>query len=340
MSRMSKTLIIGDLHFNDKPFGMLGAQVDAVKKILQKEAPKMRHPNSNVIFLGDLMMHRNPSPQILLALKEVIEYASKFYGVFILRGNHDSVNKSDDGITALSLFDNLAKVITHFKQFGKWTFIPHYEDQEIIKTILSKVPEGNIVFGHFGFVGALNSAGDSDFDIRLEDFRNPTILGHIHNHIRRDNVQVLGTPYSTNFGEAGKDCYYGILSDKDLETIPIKHGPRHLVVDYENIEDNIDWINDPNYSTYLRININTVDKDQDDIAELRQKLKVAHVEIKFKPLFDNKEEFKIDATENLTLEIDDILIDKYINSSNTTINKENLLEGLTIINEHQQRRNP
>jgi hypothetical protein len=333
-----QTLIIGDLHFNDKPYGMLEAQKHAIEAIIRAEAQRC----NKIIFLGDLMMHRNPRPQVLLALKEVLDYAASYYEeVHVLRGNHDSVNKSDDGVTALSLFDDSNVFIhNHWYKIWDWTFIPHYEDQEIIKTILSKVPEGNIVFGHFGFVGALNSAGDSDFDIRLEDFRNPTILGHIHNHIRRDNVQVLGTPYSTNFGEAGKDCYYGILSDKDLETIPIKHGPRHLVVDYENIEDNIDWINDPNYSTYLRININTVDKDQDDIAELRQKLKVAHVEIKFKPLFDNKEEFKIDATENLTLEIDDILIDKYINSSNTTINKENLLEGLTIINEHQQRRNP
>ena len=80
-------------------------------------------------------------------------------------------------------------------------YIPHYENQETIKKALDEVPEGYFVFGHFGYRGCLNSAGDADFSLRLSDFRNPSLLGHIHRHVQKDNVTILGTPYTTNFGE-------------------------------------------------------------------------------------------------------------------------------------------
>ncbi len=96
-----QTLVIGDLHFDNKPMGMLDAQKEAIIKICKENSDCKR-----VIFLGDLMMHRNPRPSVLLALKEVIDAVSKDKAVYILRGNHDSVTKADDGVTALSLFES------------------------------------------------------------------------------------------------------------------------------------------------------------------------------------------------------------------------------------------
>tara|TARA_R110000782_G_scaffold2410_1_gene9463 strand:- start:1213 stop:2226 length:1014 start_codon:yes stop_codon:yes gene_type:complete len=336
---MVKTLIIGDLHFDNKPMGMLDAQKEAIKKIC-----KDNMDCDKVIFLGDLMMHRNPRPTVLLALKELMDEVSKDKEVYILRGNHDSVTKADDGVTALSLLESSkVKVITQtwYDNKNKWAFIPHYEDEEKIKQDLAGVPKGYTVFGHFGYYGVLNSAGDADFSLSLSDFRNPTILGHIHKEGRNGNVTVLGTPYSTNFGEAGKDCFYGILREDGLEKMPSLGGPRHLVVDYDNVEDNLDWINqdtEPHHYTLLRININTIDEDQDRIAELCDKIKVGSLEIKYKPLLDEKDEFETDGRV-FTTALNDELIDHYINSSKTKINKEELLSGLKLIHENQQDRN-
>ena len=336
---MVKTLVIGDLHFDNKPMGMLDAQKEAIIKIC-----KENQECKEVIFLGDLMMHRNPRPSVLLALKEVIDEVSKAKAVYILRGNHDSVTKADDGVTALSLFENSnVRVITQtwYDHNNGWAFIPHYEDEQKIKEDLANVPKDYTVFGHFGYYGVLNSAGDADFTLALSDFRNPTILGHIHKEGRNGNVTVLGTPYSTNFGEAGKDCFYGILSEDGLEKVPSLWGPRHLVVDYDNVEDNLDWINkdkDPAEFTLLRVNISTINEDQDKIADLCDKLVVGSLEIKYKPLLDEKEEFETDG-QVFTSALNDDLIDHYINSSNTKINKEDLLSGLKLIHENQQDRN-
>ncbi|MAO20341.1 MAG: hypothetical protein CMJ25_06265 [Phycisphaerae bacterium] len=336
---MVKTLVIGDLHFDNKFRGMLDAQREAVIKIcdLHKECDK-------VIFLGDLMMHRNPRPEVLLALKKMIDTISKDREVFILRGNHDSVTKSDDGLTSLSLFENpKVKVVTHthIDHKNKWMFIPHYEDEQKIKDDLACAPKGYTIFGHFGYNGVLNSAGDADFSLSISDFKNPTILGHIHTEGRNGNVTVLGTPYSTNFGEAGKDCYYGILDERGLGKLPSKYGPRHLVVDYDNVEDNLDWINKdskPTDYTLLRININTINEDQDRIAELCDKIKVGSLEIKYKPLLDEKDEFETDGRV-FTTALNDDLIEHYINSNKTKINKDELLSGLKLIHENQQDRN-
>ena len=349
---MVKTLIIGDLHFDNKPFGLLKAQKECIKEII------LTNKNvDHIIFLGDLMMHRKPFPSVLLALKEVIDCASSRAMVTIIRGNHDSENKSDDGVTALSLFEksaaqellpdsrnrsNHVRVVTQtlYDHRAKMVFIPHYEDEERIKKDLSEVPRDYTVFGHFGYCGSLNSAGDNDFSLALHDFRNPTVLGHIHRHHRGEAVTLLGTPYTTNFGEAGKDCYYGVLDENGLEKIPTKGGPRHLVVDYDNVEDNLDWINDDgnSYFTLLRINISTINEDQDRIADLCDKLKVGSIEVKYKPLLDEKEEFETDGRV-FTTALNDELIDFYINSSKTKINKEDLLSGLKLIHENQQDRN-
>ena len=334
---MVKTLVIGDLHFDNKPFGLLEAQTQCIKDIIHSNVDV-----DDVIFLGDLMMHRKPYPRVLLALKEVIDYASRYSKVTIIRGNHDSENKSDDGVTALSLFaDDKVKVVTKtwFDHKTKRAFIPHYENEETIKEKLSQVPRDYTVFGHFGYFGSLNSAGDNDFSIALSDFNNPTVLGHIHRHHRGEVVTLLGTPYSTNYAEYKKENYYATIEDKEFKTFLIEHGPRHLVIDYDLVEENIDWINDPKYFTLLRINISTVNEDQDSIADLLDKLTVGYVEIKYSPLSDEKYDTEEIQTINPVTEINDTLIEDYINASNSKIGKDELLNGLNLIHENQQSRN-
>jgi DNA repair exonuclease SbcCD nuclease subunit len=341
---MVKTLVIGDLHFDCKDRNLLKSQVDTVKRIATEAL--WRDDIDQCIFLGDLMMHRRPSPAVLLALKDVIEWCeSKFKQIYILRGNHDSMTKADDGVTALSLFSNPIEpkttIITQtfFDDKYERVFIPHYEDERRIKEYLSQVPRGYAVFGHFGYHGALNSAGDADFGLRVSDFRNTTVLGHIHKATCTDKITVLGTPYTTNFGEAGKDCYYGVIERNSIERFPIEFGPRHLVLDYDSVEENLDWINAPEFYTMLRINVNTLSESQDAVAHLIDKLDVGKVEVKYKPLFDDKDEFDISSNTNVATDLSDELIEEYINSSSSKIGKEELMKGLSLIYENQRSRN-
>ncbi len=334
-----KSLLIGDLHFNEKPRDILKAQVSFTKRLLDVG---MKKGVDKVIFLGDLMMHRRPSPSVLLALKDVIQHAQlRCASIVILRGNHDSETKADDGVTALSLFSSpKVRVVRHFELDTKarYAYIPHYENEDRIKQALSEVPEGFTAFGHFGYNGALNSVGDLDFSIPTSAFNNNTILGHIHGYKQTKNITILGTPFSTSFQECGKDCFYGILDENGLEVHQIDFGIRHLQMDYENVEENLYWLNDKNYYTILRINISSLSEDQDSISEVLDKLDVGHYEIKYKPLIDDRDEFVVSDDRQAVLDISDEIIEEYINSSSSQIGKEELLEGLKIINENQQSR--
>jgi len=345
--QMVRTLVIGDLHFDNKPMGLLQAQTGTTIEIYNDACKS--GPIDDVIFLGDLMMHRKPYPRVLLALKEVIDYISKRSSVYILRGNHDSENKSDDGVTALSLFEsNRVKILTQITvdEFGERVFIPHYEDETKIKKALGRVPKGYRVFGHFGYFGALNSAGDADFSIAPSELGTTTFLGHIHKFNQRtfevegsvETVTLLGTPYTTNFSEAKKDSFYAIIENDDIKIYPVEFGPRHLVIDYDKVEENLDWINDPNYFTLLRINLHTVDKEQDGVAALVDKLNVGYTEVKYKPLIDDREDSNELNLINPIIDINDKIIEDYINISNTTISKEKLMGGLQLIHENQQDR--
>ena len=346
---MVKTLVIGDLHFDNKPFGLLEAQANAVKDIFNI-AHSDHKDLDTVVFLGDLMMHRKPYPRVLLALKDVIDFISpQVNKVYILRGNHDSENKSDDGVTALSLLEsNKVEVVTHIYRddLTRQYFIPHYENEDKIKELLAEVPEDYMVFGHFGYRGSLNSAGDADFGINISEFTAPTILGHIHRYGRTENVTLLGTPYTTNYTEHKKENYYAVVEDesdyhlpeKKINLYPVDFGPRHLIMDQELVEENLDWINDPNYFTLLRINLSTFKEDRENIADLIDQLEVGYVEVKYKAVFDDRDEQSDFDPINPVVEINEDIIERYINASPTQISKEKLLEGLQLIHENKQGR--
>ena len=336
-----RTLVIGDLHFDNKPYGLLDAQKKCVKDIIDLTT-KIDH----IIFLGDLIMHRKPSPTVLLALQEAIDYASLKAEVTIIRGNHDSENKSDDGVTALSLFqkntcqDTLpnpknrryrVRVVTQtlYDHRTKMVFIPHYEDEERIKKYLSEVPNGYTVFGHFGYRGCLNSAGDADSTLSLSDFQRKTYLGHIH-HFKQDGlVTLLGTPYSTNFGEAGTKGYYLILHDSEEEFHQIESGPRHIVTTLEEVRGGLEYINDSAWFTLLRINL----QPGESASDIPKDLNVSYLDIKLLPSFTDEDAISHYTPKRDLFIINDQIIEDYVDNSDVSpaLTKDILMGGYNLL---------
>jgi len=324
-----RTLLITDLHFTEKPIGLMDAQKKCVKRIFDEETPE------EVIIMGDLMMHRKPSPSVLLALSEVLQHFAETAKVYILRGNHDSETKADDGVTALTLFSPYAKVITQtwFDHKTKRVFIPHYEDEDTIKEALATAPKGYTVFGHFGYAGCLNSAGDADFHISLSNFRNDCFLGHIHKcrqeTVRSKGLQhtvtILGTPYTTNFGETKKLNYYAILEDGKAEYKVLQHGPRHIMVDRGMLDPLIEELNDPDYFTMLRVLL-----DSSETEPPYDLLDVAYVDIKYKPVFDEDNLSNYQPSRDL-FSLNDVIIEDYVSSAETTLEKEQIMEGYMLL---------
>tara|TARA_R100000458_G_C8264961_1_gene240116 strand:+ start:561 stop:1529 length:969 start_codon:yes stop_codon:yes gene_type:complete len=321
-----KTLLITDLHFTDAPHGLLSAQKSCIKRLFDEETP------DEVIIMGDLMMRRKPTPTVLLALQEVIKYISNSsQRVYILRGNHDSETKADDGVTALSLFEPYAKIITHtwYDHKTKRVFIPHYENEELIKEALDNAPKGYTVFGHFGYYGCLNSAGDADFSLRRSRFRNTTYLGHVHGHNREGKITILGTPYTTNFGEAKKENFYAVFVDGKVEFKKIEFGPRHIVCDFEEIDGILNILSDKNYFTMLRVMLENTTQSvpYDTLKPL-----VGMLDIKFKPAFDETEVSTYNPPRDL-FSINEAIVADYINGTTTTLTNDSLWEGYRLLRE-------
>jgi DNA repair exonuclease SbcCD nuclease subunit len=325
-----RTLVLGDVHISNKNAALREAQEKCIKKIYDKEKP------DEVIQLGDFLDFRKPSPEALLTAKSIIDHWSKSSSVFILRGNHCASTKADDGVTAMSLFERAkVKIITHTWYDGstKRAFIPHYENEEKIKEDLQKCPAGYTVFGHFGYFGCLNSVGDHDFNININSFGNNTILGHIHRQNERRfvsngedrSVLILGTPYTINFGESGKDNYYAIIDNGETTLHKIKHGPRHLAIKNSAVQSRIKEINNKNYYTFLRI-ILEAGETKANLDNIRP----ASIDIKYSPAFD--EELVSDYSPCSDLfRLNDVIIEDYINSANSSIEKDKLMEGYNLL---------
>ena len=325
-----RTLVLGDIHISNKDASLRLAQERCIKKIYDKEQP------DEVIQLGDFLDFRKPSPEALLTAKSIIDHWKERSSVVILRGNHCASTKADDGVTALSVFDDpKVRIVTQtwYDYKTKRAFIPHYEDEERIKKALAGAPKGYIVFGHFGYFGCLNSVGDHDFDININSFRNTTFLGHIHRQNTRTftteeeekQIIILGTPYTTNFGEAGNENYYAILEDGNISLHKINHGPRHLVLANNAVGSQVDHINDPKYHTLLRIMLNA-GETQADLTEIN----VNSINVKYAPAFDEEDISNYNPNRDL-FRLNDVVIEDYINSANSSIGKDKLMEGYNLL---------
>jgi predicted phosphodiesterase len=339
-----RTLVLGDIHISNKDANLREAQEKCIKKIYDDVKP------DEVIQLGDFLDFRKPSPEAMLSAKRMVDHWRVSSDVYIIRGNHCASTKADDGVTAMTLLErnttqeilphsrnrtHKVKIITHtwYDHRTKRAFIPHYENEERIKQDLASVPKDYTVFGHFGYFGCLNSVGDHDFNININSFRNTTILGHIHRQNKRSftvdgeekQVLILGTPYTTNFGEAGKDNYYSVIEKGEITLHKINHGPRHLLVRNCEVQERTKEINDPNYHTFLRIIL-----EPGETQTHLEKITAKSTDIKYSAAFNEEEVSDFRPSREL-FRVNDVVIEDYINSANSSIKKDRLLEGYNLL---------
>lgn len=344
----SGIVVIGDCHFHNAypSIDYLKNQFDVINRIVKKEVPQA------VIFLGDLFHFRKPDPETII---EVASFFNKLCvltpglkAIYIIRGNHDTASKSDEEVKSIlsildfSLTKNKVFVINEPDgvEFGDLDFqmIPHYDKEEKILTELAwydanpKVKK--FVFGHFGFKGCINTAGDEDSKLTTDVFKYPTFLGHIHKAQDEGHVHVVGTPYSTSFSEAdNKHRYAVIYQDGSYEFKDITFGIRYLAFSIDSLEANADLINDPNYTTILRVYLNQItDVNSVDLRkDILSKYNVKWVDIKFLPMADDKFQQSTYTPKSMVFAMDDELLQNYLNEARSEISKDLLLDGLKML---------
>ena len=344
--RDPQMLIIGDLHLRDDIPGYLESQCKFIEDTIKQAAIHDTHDQLEVMLLGDVFDKRNPSVKVMLALKNLLDKITSWgYAVYIIEGNHDAVSKADDGVTALSLFDGAGvNVFNYFHNGedmqGTKAIIPHYENEETIKKHLASIKyKRTTVFGHFGYHGSLNSAGDNDFRIPLECFNNLTFLGHIHHYSATDKVVVVGTPYTTSFQEAGKPnyvVYYKHNGRKaSWEAVTAVGGPKHHVCKIEDLHKlNLEKEN----FNLVRVMMNPLKElnDLDIISQIKTNYPLINwVDLRFNTITDTKVEQSYYRPDRQLFNINEAIIEDYIDSSATALDKKDLLAGLKDLDEDQ-----
>ena len=335
---MHRVVILTDLHLRaDYMPGYLKAQIDTLKKLVNKKPP------DSVVINGDIFHRRNPKGQELLAFRSLLEDLQT-NNIYINRGNHDTVAKDGSTDTTLSLYKDIATVIDDYRQVRlggvTFDFIPHYEsEQKIIKEVKASK---NHIFGHFGYDGCVAN-GNYKYDSYLKPSHFPknklVFLGHIHKPQQKNNLYILGTQYSTSFGEANaqKFIHELIIRDGDVEVIkkPIEFGIRHIVSKIDELPLLSSRLRFDSFFTILRLKLDYLDSSteqalRDDVLE---KYNINHLEFAFDdilPKFDSSYMPSGDV-----FAIDDDIISKYLNEAETVFSKKELLSALEEIRNYE-----
>ena len=338
-SKMHRTVLLTDLHLrSDYMPGYLESQISTLTKLVNRKPP------DSVIINGDIFHRRNPKGAELLAFRQLLEglHTKKIY---INRGNHDTIAKDGSTKTTLSLFSDIATVFSETTTVRLDTvdfdFIPHYEDERLIVRDLKA--STNHVFGHFGFDGCVaNGSYEYESYIKRSHFgkKRLVFLGHIHKpKIYGKNVYVLGTQYSTSFGEANAQKYIHelIIRNGEVEVIrkPIDFGIRHVTSTLHSIEADSQRYRFDSFFTILRVKLDTLDAaSEKELTEiLLKKHKVNHLEIVFDDVLPKYEASHVDYDSLLT--VDDNIIHEYIDNANTIFSKAELLDALEEIREYE-----
>lgn len=297
---IKKLTVITDLHLrSDYVKGYLEAQVATLKQIIKIENPHA------IVINGDIFHRRNPTAKELLAFHDLL---SCFGGLIMVnRGNHDTVFKNiNSESTVLSLFEGMVEYRRIFSNSDAQVinkdlslyFIPHYDSEDKIIEEIKKAPKDSILFGHFGVDGCqVNSGRRFNSYIKKEMFDKFkfAFLGHIHTPQKvTDNLYILGTQYSTMFGDFNpKKYYYNIVQTSEGINIYPKEmtfGIKHLVAEPDEIEKLLTIYDPKSYFILLRILLNKFDSgtEQTIKSAVMSKYPVAHIEFAVKDTFDYK----------------------------------------------------
>lgn len=337
--RMHRVVILTDLHLRcDYMPGYLEKQLDTLTRLVNKKPP------DSVVINGDIFHRRNPKGEELLAFRRLLDGLHTRH-IYINRGNHDTVKKDGSSDTTLSLFSDIATIIqdTTTIRLGtaNFDFIPHYEDESRIIADIKRT-SGHI-FGHFGFQGCVsNGSYQYESAVKRSHFgkKRLVFLGHIHKPtIYGKNIFILGTQYSTNFGESNTQKYVHelIIRNGNVEVIrkPINFGIRHIAASLDTLESVAQEYDFDSFFTILRLKMDSLDEgtEKELMEVLLKKHHVSHLEIVFADVLPKYDASHIDYESILT--ISDSVINEYIENSNSIFSKKELMAALEEIKNHE-----
>ncbi len=98
-----------------------------------------------------------------------------------------------------------------------------------------------------------------------------------------------------------------------------------MIFPVSEVENNLETINDPNYFTFLRVMVGA-----DHYPIPHDKIKVAYLDVKYAPVF-NEEEISTYTPDRDLFSINEMIISDYVKSANSVLSTETLMEGYRLL---------
>jgi hypothetical protein len=166
-----------------------------------------------------------------------------------------------------------------------------------------------------------------------------TFLGHIHKPQIKNNIYILGTQYSTSYGEANARKYLHelIFRDGAVEVIrkPIEYGIKHIVCSPATLEDMVNQHKFKNFYILLRVKLDHLDSTLESKIEdhILKQHPVNHLEFAFEDVLPKFESAYTPS--GVVSQLDDTLISKYLDDKNSVFSKKELLSTLDEIRSYE-----
>jgi DNA repair exonuclease SbcCD nuclease subunit len=230
-----KAVLISDIHYNIQTLPL----ADTAMRMAIAKSNELQIP---LIVAGDLHDTKaNLRGECVNAMLETFKLAEQ--QVFILRGNHDSINErsTDHSLNFLSPY---ATIITNKAYEGNLDLymIAYQHDPDELRKYIKTVPKSAILAVHQGIQGSNSGEYIQDKSaISPEDVAGFRVIsGHYHTRqtIALPNAgkwDYIGNPYTLNFAEANdpEKGFQILMDDGSLEFVPTNLR-KHVVIEVKH----------------------------------------------------------------------------------------------------------
>lgn len=250
-----KYLITSDLHMTDRPrdayrFGLFPWLLEQTYE----------YDLDYVFILGDLTDQKdNHASKLVNAVADSLEQLAEAVEVFILPGNHDSIDINCPFFRFLNKIDNVTFVteVSHFEGQEDILFLPFTRNPtETWKDIDFNTLKANYVFMHQTMDGAKASNGQLMDGLSrkiFKGFKGTIISGDIHVPQIVGPVLYVGSPYHVHFGDHFTPRVL-LLNDGVMAEIHFD-APRKLTYEISDPEELLELDFTPNDQLKVRLKL-------------------------------------------------------------------------------------
>lgn len=334
----SKILCIGDLHFRDS-LGYadhIEDRREQEKKDILDFIVESSKDCNKIVMLGDQLNARNNSSE---TIRQFVEFIERFNDkrLYILGGNHE---KRGSGQSAIDFLEEISHpnrfvIITNVVKSENMVFCPYFTKTELnvkdtdegLKTLMNKIPNGDILFVHHAISDTLVQSGISTNIFNeivlqkseLEKKFKLIVGGHIHKPEQYGKVLVTGSIFNNEVNEYGKCIWKIDESDLSVEKIELP-GRKILKIENPSVAE-LKKIKGKD--TILKVIITDKGINIDEIKESTKKFDACII----------SEQYNVERKKNVSNDLLDFNIENLLKAyaDSKKIDYQKLLEGFNLI---------